>query len=70
MPPEDAIQVDGNNIVEVYKAVKSAAESIRKNPRPILMEFMTFRIRGHEEASGTKILSARIDRILGEKRSS
>lgn len=54
MPQEDAIQVDGNNIVEVYKAVKSAAESIRKNPRPILMEFMTFRIRGHEEASGTK----------------
>ena len=54
MPTEDAIQVDGNNIVEVYKAVKKAAESIRKNPRPILMEFMTFRLRGHEEASGTK----------------
>ncbi|MBX7050852.1 MAG: dehydrogenase E1 component subunit alpha/beta [Flavobacteriales bacterium] len=54
MPAEDAIQVDGNNIVEVYKAVKKAAESIRQRPRPILMEFMTFRIRGHEEASGTK----------------
>ena len=54
MPQEDAIQVDGNNIIEVYKAVRSAAESIRKNPRPILLEFMTFRIRGHEEASGTK----------------
>ena len=54
IPEEDAIQVDGNNIVEVYKAVKKAAASIRKNPRPIIMEFMTFRIRGHEEASGTK----------------
>lgn len=54
MPNEDAIQVDGNNIIDVYKAVKKAAESIRQNPRPILMEFMTFRLRGHEEASGTK----------------
>lgn len=54
MPSEDAIQVDGNNILEVYNAVKSAAESIRERPRPILMEFMTFRLRGHEEASGTK----------------
>ncbi len=54
MPEEDAIQVDGNNIVEVYNAVRKAAESIRQRPRPILMEFMTFRLRGHEEASGTK----------------
>ena len=54
MPQEDAIQVDGNNIVEVYNAVRAAAESIRQRPRPILMEFMTFRLRGHEEASGTK----------------
>ncbi|MFN6378494.1 MAG: thiamine pyrophosphate-dependent enzyme [Flavobacteriales bacterium] len=54
MPSSDAIQVDGNNIIDVYLAVKEAAESIRKNPRPILMEFMTFRLRGHEEASGTK----------------
>ncbi len=54
IPAADAIQVDGNNILEVYKAVKSAAESIRENPRPILLEFMTFRMRGHEEASGTK----------------
>jgi 2-oxoisovalerate dehydrogenase E1 component len=54
MPPEDAIQVDGNNIVEVYNAVKKAAADIRQRPRPILMEFMTFRLRGHEEASGTK----------------
>jgi 2-oxoisovalerate dehydrogenase E1 component len=54
MPSEDAIQIDGNNIIEVYTTVKKAAESIRKNPRPIMIEFMTFRMRGHEEASGTK----------------
>jgi 2-oxoisovalerate dehydrogenase E1 component len=54
IPEEDAIIVDGNNILEVYKKVSEAAKSIRERPRPILMEFMTFRIRGHEEASGTK----------------
>jgi 2-oxoisovalerate dehydrogenase E1 component len=54
IPVEDAIQVDGNNIIEVFNAVTKAAESIRQRPRPILMEFMTFRLRGHEEASGTK----------------
>ncbi|GAA5034564.1 dehydrogenase [Marivirga lumbricoides] len=50
----ESIQVDGNNILEVYKAVDKAANEIRKNPRPILIEAMTFRMRGHEEASGTK----------------
>jgi 2-oxoisovalerate dehydrogenase E1 component len=54
MPAEDAIQIDGNNILEVYSSVKEIAESIRKNPRPIILECMTFRVRGHEEASGTK----------------
>ncbi len=54
MPKEDAIQIDGNNILEVYSAVKEIAASIRKNPRPIILECMTFRVRGHEEASGTK----------------
>ncbi len=50
----EAFQVDGNNILEVYAAVKKIAESLRKNPRPFLLELMTFRMRGHEEASGTK----------------
>jgi 2-oxoisovalerate dehydrogenase E1 component len=54
IPAEDAIQVNGNDILDVYHSVKYAAESIRSNPRPILLEFMTFRRRGHEEASGTK----------------
>lgn len=46
--------LNGNNIVEVYGKVRELAESMRENPRPILLEFKTFRMRGHEEASGIK----------------
>jgi 2-oxoisovalerate dehydrogenase E1 component len=46
--------IDGNNIIEVYTKLSSIAESIRESPRPVLIEFKTFRMRGHEEASGTK----------------
>jgi len=46
--------VDGNNILEVYNLVSELKISMVDNPRPILLEFKTFRIRGHEEASGTK----------------
>ena len=46
--------VDGNNVIEVYNLVKDVAKRIRKEPRPVLIEFKTFRMRGHEEASGTK----------------
>src|SRR5690554_3579352 len=50
----DAFQIDGNNILEVINSVKQIAESIRERPRPFLLECLTFRMRGHEEASGTK----------------
>lgn len=46
--------IDGNNIVEVYQKISEITESMRQNPRPVLIEFKTFRMRGHEEASGTK----------------
>ena len=46
--------IDGNNIVEVYTKISEIVKSIRKKPRPVLIEFLTFRMRGHEEASGTK----------------
>jgi len=46
--------IDGNNILEVYTKLKAITADIRKNPRPIMLEFKTFRVRGHEEASGTK----------------
>jgi 2-oxoisovalerate dehydrogenase E1 component len=46
--------IDGNNILEVYTALEEIVASMRENPRPVLLEFKTFRMRGHEEASGTK----------------
>ncbi|QBA64126.1 alpha-ketoacid dehydrogenase subunit alpha/beta [Muriicola soli] len=46
--------IDGNNILEVYSRLKALSKSIRQRPRPLLLEFKTFRMRGHEEASGTK----------------
>lgn len=50
----EAITIDGNNIVEVYRTMQKAVEKMRKHPAPLLLECMTFRRRGHEEASGTK----------------
>ncbi|NOQ75488.1 MAG: dehydrogenase [Crocinitomix sp.] len=50
----DAFQIDGNNILEVYHAIKQISSSLREKPRPFLLECVTFRMRGHEEASGTK----------------
>lgn len=47
-------RIDGNNILEVYQTIKELSEDIRQKPRPVLIECMTFRMRGHEEASGTK----------------
>ena len=46
--------VDGNNILEVYNLLSELKISMTENPRPVLLEFKTFRMRGHEEASGTK----------------
>ena len=46
--------VDGNNILEVFNLITDLKASLAHNPRPILLEFITFRMRGHEEASGTK----------------
>ena len=49
-----AVQVDGNNVLDVIRTVRELSEEIRHTPKPILLEAMTFRIRGHEESSGTK----------------
>ena len=46
--------IEGNNILEVYTKVSELVSDMRENPRPVLLEFKTFRMRGHEEASGTK----------------
>lgn len=52
----DAVQVDGNNVIAVYDAVEKIALTMRKRARPVILECMTFRMRGHEEASGTKYI--------------
>lgn len=50
----EAVSIDGNNVTEVYDTIRTLAADIRENPRPVLIECITFRMRGHEEASGTK----------------
>jgi len=50
----EGITIDGNNILEVYTAIENAKKNILKGSGPILIEALTFRIRGHEEASGIK----------------
>ena len=59
--------IDGNNIIEVYTKVSQLVEDIRKNPRPVLLEFKTFRMRGHEEASGTKYVPQELMDTWGTK---
>lgn len=48
------VVIDGNNVLEVYSTIDKIAKKIRKSPQPYLIECRTFRMRGHEEASGTK----------------
>jgi 2-oxoisovalerate dehydrogenase E1 component len=59
--------IDGNNILEVYTKIIEITEDIRNNPRPVLIEFKTFRMRGHEEASGTKYVPEDLMEAWGEK---
>ena len=50
----ESMTLDGNNIIEVYSKIKELRKKIIKKPQPVLVEFKTFRMRGHEEASGVK----------------
>jgi 2-oxoisovalerate dehydrogenase E1 component len=63
----EGIQVDGNNVLEIYDTVKNLAEDLRQNPRPVLLECITFRMRGHEEASGTKYVPSELFETWGRK---
>lgn len=63
----EGVQVDGNNILEVFTTVRKLADSMRENPRPVLLECMTFRMRGHEEASGTKYVPQELFEVWGRK---
>jgi len=50
----EGITIDGNNILEVYDTIKGVRDYCIREQKPYLVECMTFRMRGHEEASGTK----------------
>ncbi len=50
----EGVQIDGNNVLSVYETVKGVREYCIKNQKPYLIECITFRMRGHEEASGVK----------------
>ena len=63
----DAYSIDGNNVLEVYSTIKKLSKEIKKKPKPILLECMTFRMRGHEEASGTKYVPQDLMDLWSEK---
>lgn len=63
----EAYQIDGNNILEVFHKATELSESMRKAPRPVLLECMTFRMRGHEEASGTKYVPQELFDLWAKK---
>ncbi len=56
----ESYTIDGNNILEVYKAINDIKAQIIKQPKPVILECMTFRMRGHEEASGTKYVPKKL----------
>jgi len=63
----EGLSIDGNNVLKVHETIRSLAEDMRKNPRPVILECVTFRMRGHEEASGTKYVPAELFDIWGRK---
>lgn len=63
----EGVQVDGNNVLEVYDAIKSISEKIAQKNRPFILECLTFRMRGHEEASGTKYVPQELFDMWGKK---
>ncbi len=63
----EGIRIDGNNVLEVYDTIKSVREYCIQNSKPYLVECMTFRMRGHEEASGTKYVPKELLEEWGRK---
>ena len=63
----EAYTIDGNNILEVYSAVKDLKEQMAATPKPVILECMSFRMRGHEEASGTKYIPEELMEMWAKK---
>lgn len=63
----EGIQIDGNNLLEVHRTVREIAAKMRVDRKPVILECMTFRMRGHEEASGTKYVPQDLFDMWGKK---
>jgi 2-oxoisovalerate dehydrogenase E1 component len=63
----EGIRIDGNNVLAVYDTIKGIRDYCITNQKPYLIECMTFRMRGHEEASGTKYVPKHLFEIWEEK---
>ena len=63
----EAKKIDGNNLLEVYHEISAIARMIRKVPQPYIVEAVTFRRRGHEEASGVKYVPEKLMRYWEKK---
>lgn len=63
----EGITIDGNNILAVYDTVKGVRDYCIKNQKPYLIECSTFRMRGHEEASGTRYVPAELFELWEKK---
>jgi 2-oxoisovalerate dehydrogenase E1 component len=63
----ESVQIDGNNILDVYDTIKGVRAYCIREQKPYLVECMTFRMRGHEEASGTKYIPAELFETWSKK---
>lgn len=63
----ESIVIDGNNILEVYDTIRGIREYCIREQKPYLVECTTFRMRGHEEASGTKYVPAELFELWAQK---
>ncbi len=63
----ESVQIDGNNILEVYDTIRGVRSYCIEKQKPYLVECLTFRMRGHEEASGTQYVPQELFEIWGKK---
>ena len=63
----ESYTIDGNNVLEVYNTIVKLKKELKENPRPVLLECVTFRMRGHEEASGTKYVPKELFDVWAQK---
>jgi 2-oxoisovalerate dehydrogenase E1 component len=63
----EGVQIDGNNLLTVYDTIKGVREYCIQNKKPYIIECLTFRMRGHEEASGTKYVPADLFKLWEQK---